>query len=84
MGARKRPHAFTANGIAMLSSVFRSQTAVDVNIRIMRAFTGSGGGFPWIPPGGGYPQEIPPEPFFLVNNVVLILFHLLLSQPRLQ
>lgn len=41
MGARKRPHAFTANGIAMLSSVLRSQTAVDVNIRIMRAFTTS-------------------------------------------
>ena len=27
------------NGIAMLSSVLRSETAVDVNIRIMRAFT---------------------------------------------
>ena len=33
------PYAFTRNGIAMLSSVLRSQTAVDVNIRIMRAFT---------------------------------------------
>lgn len=39
MGARKRPYAFTRNGIAMLSSVLRSQTAVDVNISIMRAFT---------------------------------------------
>ena len=39
MGARKRPYAFTANGIAMLSSVLRSETAVEVNIRIMRAFT---------------------------------------------
>ena len=38
-GTRKRPYAFTRNGIAMLSSVLRSQTAVDVNISIMRAFT---------------------------------------------
>ena len=33
------PYAFTENGIAMLSSVLRSETAIDVNIRIMRAFT---------------------------------------------
>ena len=33
------PYAFTSNGIAMLSSVLRSQIAVSVNIRIMRAFT---------------------------------------------
>ena len=32
------PYAFTRNGIAMLSSVLRSDTAVEVNIRIMRAF----------------------------------------------
>ena len=38
-GTRKLPYAFTRNGIAMLSSVLRSQTAVDVNISIMRAFT---------------------------------------------
>ena len=38
MGARKLPYAFTEQGIAMLSSVLKSQTAVDVNIRIMRAF----------------------------------------------
>ena len=38
-GTRKRPYAFTHNGIAMLSSVLRSDTAVEVNIRIMRAFT---------------------------------------------
>lgn len=38
-GTRKRPYAFTRNGIAMLSSALRSQTAVDVNISIMRAFT---------------------------------------------
>ena len=33
------PYAFTENGVAMLSSVLRSKTAIDVNIRIMRAFT---------------------------------------------
>ena len=33
------PYAFTENGIAMLSSVLRSQTAIEMNIRIMRAFT---------------------------------------------
>ena len=33
------PYAFTENGIAMLSSVLRSETAIAVNIRIMRAFT---------------------------------------------
>ena len=38
-GRRKRPYAFTRNGIAMLSSVLKSETAVGVNIRIMRAFT---------------------------------------------
>lgn len=37
-GRRKLPYAFTEQGIAMLSSVLKSQTAVDVNIRIMRAF----------------------------------------------
>ena len=39
MGLRRPPYAFTRNGIAMLSSVLRSETAVEVNIRIMRAFT---------------------------------------------
>ena len=38
-GNRYLPYAFTRNGIAMLSSVLRSDTAVAVNIRIMRAFT---------------------------------------------
>lgn len=33
------PYAFTRNGIAMLSSILRYQTAIDVNISIMRAFT---------------------------------------------
>ena len=39
MGLRRPPYAFTRNGIGMLSSVLRSKTAVEVNIRIMRAFT---------------------------------------------
>lgn len=38
-GTRKLPYVFTRNGIGMLSSVLRSETAVEVNIRIMRAFT---------------------------------------------
>ena len=38
-GTRYLPYAFTRNGIAMLSSVLHSETAVGVNIRIMRAFT---------------------------------------------
>ncbi|OJV78484.1 MAG: DNA-binding protein [Bacteroidia bacterium 44-10] len=32
------PFAFTEQGVAMLSSVLRSQKAIDVNISIMRAF----------------------------------------------
>ena len=37
--ATYRPLVFTENGIAMLSGVLRSPTAIEVNIRIMRAFT---------------------------------------------
>ena len=37
-GTRKPPRAFTEQGVAMLSSVLRSQRAVQVNIEIMRAF----------------------------------------------
>jgi len=37
-GTRKRPRAFTEQGVAMLSSVLRSKRAVHVNIAIMRAF----------------------------------------------
>jgi len=33
-----RPYAFTEQGVAMLSSVLRSQRAVKVNVSIMRAF----------------------------------------------
>ncbi len=39
MGLRKIPYAFTQNGIAMLSSVLKSQIAIEVNIEIMRTFT---------------------------------------------
>ncbi len=38
MGARERPFAFTELGIAMLSSVLSSELAIQMNIRIMRAF----------------------------------------------
>ena len=37
-GRRKLPYAFTEQGIAMLSSVLKSERAVQVNIAIMRAF----------------------------------------------
>ena len=38
-GGRKYPtYAFTEQGVAMLSSVLRSQKAIDVNIQIIRAF----------------------------------------------
>jgi len=35
---RARPYAFTEQGVAMLSSVLKSERAVKVNIAIMRAF----------------------------------------------
>ncbi len=37
-GRRHAPYAFTEQGVAMLSSVLRSPTAVAVNIEIMRVF----------------------------------------------
>jgi len=37
-GRRAVPYAFTEQGVAMLSSVLRSQRAVEVNIAIMRTF----------------------------------------------
>src|SRR5271168_5220827 len=37
-GSRHLPYAFTEQGVAMLSSVLRSERAVKVNIAIMRAF----------------------------------------------
>jgi len=38
MGLRKRPFAFTEQGVAMLSSVLHSDRAIKVNIEIMRSF----------------------------------------------
>ena len=35
---RSLPYAFTEQGVAMLSSVLRSERAVQVNVAIMRAF----------------------------------------------
>jgi hypothetical protein len=37
-GRRVAPYAFTEHGILMLSSVLKSETAIDVNIKIMRVF----------------------------------------------
>lgn len=37
-GVRKLPYAFTEQGVAMLGGVLKSSTAVEANIRIMRAF----------------------------------------------
>lgn len=39
MGLRKPPTAFTEQGVAMLSSVLNSETAIEVNIQIIRIFT---------------------------------------------
>lgn len=38
MGHRKPPHAFTEQGVAMLSSVPNSERAIQANIAIIRAF----------------------------------------------
>ncbi len=38
MGLRRPPYAFTEQGVAMLSSVLRSDRAIDVNVEIMRTF----------------------------------------------
>jgi hypothetical protein len=37
-GRRRAPYAFTEHGVAMLSSVLRSNRAISVNIEIVRAF----------------------------------------------
>lgn len=37
-GVRYMPHAFTEEGVAMLSGLLRSPVAIQVNIQIMRAF----------------------------------------------
>ncbi|RTL57629.1 MAG: ORF6N domain-containing protein [Sphingobacteriales bacterium] len=38
-GTRKNPFVFTEQGVAMLSSVLHSETAIHVNIQIIRVFT---------------------------------------------
>jgi phage regulator Rha-like protein len=38
-GTRKLPYVFTEQGVAMLSSVLNSETAIQVNIQIIRLFT---------------------------------------------
>lgn len=38
MGLRRRPHVFTEQGVAMLSTVLKSKRAIEVNIEIMRTF----------------------------------------------
>ena len=38
-GTRHMPMAFTEQGVSMLSSVLNSQTAIEVNIRIIRVFS---------------------------------------------
>ena len=38
MGVRRKPYAFTEQGVAMLFSVLRSPRDVSVNIEIMQAF----------------------------------------------
>lgn len=38
MGLRKKPYAFTEQGVAMLSAVLKSETAVKMSIQIMKAF----------------------------------------------
>jgi hypothetical protein len=37
-GRRSPPYAFSEQGIAMLSTVLRSERAIEVNIQIMRTF----------------------------------------------
>jgi serine/threonine-protein kinase RIO1 len=38
-GTRKLPNVFTEHGVAMISSVLNSETAIQVNIQIIRVFT---------------------------------------------
>ena len=41
MGLRRPPYAFTEQGVAMLSAVLRSETAVQMSIQIMTSFCGN-------------------------------------------
>lgn len=38
MGVRRAPYAFTEQGVAMLSAVLKSETAIQASIQIMKAF----------------------------------------------
>ena len=38
MGVRRNPYAFSELGVAMLSSILNSKTAIQINMSIMRAF----------------------------------------------
>lgn len=38
-GTRYAPYAFTEQGVAMLSSVLKSERAIMINVQIIRAFT---------------------------------------------
>jgi len=38
MGLRKIPYAFTEQGVSMLASVLKSKTAIDISIKIIKAF----------------------------------------------
>ncbi|QQL51215.1 ORF6N domain-containing protein [Mucilaginibacter ginkgonis] len=39
MGLRYAPYCFTEQGVAMLSSILNSETAIEINIQIIRLFT---------------------------------------------
>ena len=39
LSEEKPPNVFTEQGVAMLSSVLNSETAIEVNIQIIRTFT---------------------------------------------
>ena len=55
-GRRTLPYAFTEQGVAMLSSVLKSERAIDVNIAIMRAFVKLR---QMLPPHAGCPRGDP-------------------------
>ena len=38
MGLRRPPYAFTEQGVSMLSAVLKSKIAVDISVKIIRAF----------------------------------------------
>lgn len=53
MGLRYAPMAFTEQGVAMLSSILRSDRAIQVNIQIMRTFTKVQHRYPLTPGSSG-------------------------------